>query len=958
VSLSFGFNQVELSGGDAWMSEPDMRKCMTGVRDIGASDIRMACVWQFIESARGQFNWGALDRAVDMARSFGLAPTLVVQFPPPGWSAAAGDFGNFAKAVAARYGSAGTNQVANFEIMNEMNNILNLAPPTPQQYTPYLKAAYLGIKSVYPTGSNVITGGVMACYGGFFTTGSYYFCKTLYETGCKGYFDTMGFHWYSNTDQFVLEKPTTTQTFLNEMQGVRDAMVANGDSAKPIWVTEMGFAYPTVASLTTCRDWMKAQVDILNGLSWVGKWFIYNYRNSGTDIGNVNNQWGVTDFNFVKKQPLWDYVASLNPAAPPVVFTGSGALGAKVSRPVSAGFGGSGSLSASVSVRVPVTASFSGAGSLDVDVYGHPAAKFGGAGDLSATVRTSFPVTAAFTGTGTLVVGGQPVYNVNAQFTGTGTLSATSAQERFYEHTFVGSTKPTTFTDFGAWSYYVSSGMALPGNPGYDGFFYTGAIYNLDQLSPNHYAEITLGNAGVAYDRSSMPLVRANPSGTDWVGATMRFGGASGVQIITSIGGSLLERSSGPINGYDGDRLGLRAEGNVFTVYKNGEPTSVVWTDISGIASATNVRTGIGFQHARSGGAMYGTQGIRHWVGQDLYPTPTPPSVVAAFSGAGALSAVITRKASAAFGGAGSLSALIDTPGGRTAPFTGTGTLTATAYAQLSVTAPFGGVGTLTAGASTNSVAPTFGGTGTLSAAATTFTPFTVENTNVVNEVIPAGTSGCWVTLVGAGGGGGKGFSGGTGTTRTGGKGGGGGAQIPEVFIPVANLGSTYSTSFGTGGAGSTAPNSAGGTGGSSTFSSGSVALTATGGGGGTNTGSAGGGTATQTGVPSAVLNNGTATRTDNPNGAAAGGGNGASITSGNVTTASTVGGSSATVTASGTSAQPDAAAGEGGCGGRGGSIAFGTGGKYGGGGGGSSGGSTPPNGFPGGVGYSRIRWV
>lgn len=693
--LSFGFNQVEVSGGDAWMSEPDMRKCMTGIRDIGASDIRMACVWQFIETGRGQFNWGPVDRAVNMARSFGLAPTLVVQFPPPGWGASATDFGNFAKAVAARYGSGGTGQVSNYEIMNEQNNIVNLAPPTPQQYTPYLKAAYLGIKSVHPVGSNVIVGGVMSCYGGFFTTGSYYFCSTLYQTGCKDYFDTMGFHWYSNTDQFVMEKPTATQTFFREMQGVRDAMVANGDSAKPIWVTELGFPYPTVSSLTTCRDWMKLQVDILNGLSWVGKWFIYNYRNSGTDTSNANNQWGVVDFNFTKKQPLWDYVATLSPRASQVSFTGTGSLSAMVRQLVPARFTGVGGLSAAVSSRQYVTASFGGVGSLGVEVFGRPHADFTGFGTLTAMVRESRTATATFSGAGTLSADVDITHRATAAFTGSGGLTCSVGQQRIYSHTFSGTTKPSTFTDFGAVSYYVQFSQAFNGNPSVDGWYYSGAVYNLDQLSADHISEVTLGAGGLSYDRSVMPLVRCDPAGANWAGATMHLGNC---QIISCVGGVLAQRATGGIGAGASDRLGIKAVGSTYTILKNGVDTGVTWTDDTGLIPVTNKRTGFGFQHARSGGAFYGTAGISFWSGSDAFVTPVTPTVASAFGGSGALSASLVPKLSATFTGLGTVSAVVDVVGGaKAAPYTGSGSLTATVKESRTVSATFSGAGAFTA---------------------------------------------------------------------------------------------------------------------------------------------------------------------------------------------------------------------------------------------------------------------
>lgn len=254
------------------------------------------------------------------------------------------------------------------------------------------------------------------------------------------------------------------------------------------------------------------------------------------------------------------------------------------------------------------------------------------------------------------------------------------------------------------------------------------------------------------------------------------------------------------------------------------------------------------------------------------------------------------------------------------------------------------------------------------------FTPYSEENTNRTNQPVPAGASGCWVTLTGGGA---------SGSTE--GDGGGGGAGIQRVWIPASLLGPTYSVSVGVGGV-----NGASGT--ASTFTSGQVALSAGGGQvsaspGGTTPGL--GGTATATGVSPAMTNggNGAAWEQNTVTGpglaggnstgnAGAGGGAGGRNNAAGVKYAGGNGGNSATVTggAGGTnggagSAPADATDGNGGAGGGGASNGYsgtagngGNGGKYGGGGGGggywyiypSSHWSTPGNGGPG---HTLIEW-
>lgn len=220
-----------------------------------------------------------------------------------------------------------------------------------------------------------------------------------------------------------------------------------------------------------------------------------------------------------------------------------------------------------------------------------------------------------------------------------------------------------------------------------------------------------------------------------------------------------------------------------------------------------------------------------------------------------------------------------------------------------------------------------------------------IENTNKTDEAIPSGVSGCNVTLIGAGGAGNPGVS-----LGAGGTGGGGGARINQVFIPVEELGETYSVSRGLGGTGA---------GGASTFSSGSISLSA---GGGAQGGA--GGTASASGL-SVTSYSGSAgssaglAGTNNANNAGAGGGGGGNYPGG---APSGKGGDSSTRTGAAGSysvgGTPTAAtAGNGGAGGSGGAYNYngGTGGLYGGGGGG---GGTPSGGGNGGHGYTLVQWV
>lgn len=207
--------------------------------------------------------------------------------------------------------------------------------------------------------------------------------------------------------------------------------------------------------------------------------------------------------------------------------------------------------------------------------------------------------------------------------------------------------------------------------------------------------------------------------------------------------------------------------------------------------------------------------------------------------------------------------------------------------------------------------------------------PYNVLNTNVSNAAIPADVTGCFVTFLGAGG------PGNTSAGDNGGNGGGGGARIGRSWIPVANLGATYSVTRGVS------------SGASTVFSSGSITLTA---GGGTQSA---GGTASATGITGIVLANGS--MGSNSNGAGARGGSGGSRDfQGNPS-----GGSGGYTSTGG---NPTGLGGRGGTGGDAVSSGFAfdgsPGGNYGGGGGGGGAGQYGGSGGSGGQGYSLVEWI
>jgi hypothetical protein len=260
------------------------------MKSMGMNTVRVDANWFAGEPVQGQFNWSTLDRIMASVHQVGMIADLIIDGCPP-WAGAVGATGQFAQpaspsefatwagAVAARYGSMGADY---FEIWNEPNNPAFWSPtPDPAAYTADLKAADVAIKAVDPS-ALVITGGLSP---GANSSNSYdpvTFFADMYADGAQGSFDAVGDHPYT----FPADPDTDSQGAWGEMgetsPSLRSLMVAHGDSAKKIWITEFGAPTGIVTEAQQTAELTQAITAAQNN-SWIGAFYIYSWQDGGTD---------------------------------------------------------------------------------------------------------------------------------------------------------------------------------------------------------------------------------------------------------------------------------------------------------------------------------------------------------------------------------------------------------------------------------------------------------------------------------------------------------------------------------------------------------------------------------------------------------------------------------------------------------------------------------------------------
>lgn len=223
--------------------------------DSGARHARFFVSWAAFQPDSGsQFRTDAaapFDTAVNRLRARGIKPIFTV-LNTPAWASGSTDqavppsnpqtYASFMTRLAAHFAG----RVDAYEIWNEADESTFWHPsPDAGRYAALMRASYPAVKAGDPT-ATVLVGGL--------TGNNYAFVEALYANGAQGAFDGIAVH----TDTACLDRGPTAFTRENDgrisqfsflgYRSVRDVMVANGDAAKSIWMTELGWSTTT----TTC----------------------------------------------------------------------------------------------------------------------------------------------------------------------------------------------------------------------------------------------------------------------------------------------------------------------------------------------------------------------------------------------------------------------------------------------------------------------------------------------------------------------------------------------------------------------------------------------------------------------------------------------------------------------------------------------------------------------------------
>ncbi|HVO42083.1 MAG TPA: hypothetical protein VMT34_05660 [Aggregatilineales bacterium] len=244
--------------------EPEVAKRerqMQMIADAGFGWIRQQFRWDDIEiSGRGDFTdrrngsaisaWEKYDNIVSLAEKYHVG--IIVRLnSPPAWSQPPGsnpgftppanydDFAAYAGTVAARY----KGRVRFYQVWNEPNIYPEWGELAinPEAYTDLLCRASRAIKKA--DGSAIVIAGALAptIDLGARNLSDTIFLQRMYDAGAGRCFDILSAQGYGLFSGPTDRRMRITTINYSHVLWLRDLMIANGDAARPIWISEMGW---------------------------------------------------------------------------------------------------------------------------------------------------------------------------------------------------------------------------------------------------------------------------------------------------------------------------------------------------------------------------------------------------------------------------------------------------------------------------------------------------------------------------------------------------------------------------------------------------------------------------------------------------------------------------------------------------------------------------------------------
>jgi polysaccharide biosynthesis protein PslG len=293
---------------------------VNAVKAAGFGWVKQQVRWDGLQPSPGAApGWGNLDSAVSAAQGAGLK-VMFSTVAAPAWAAAPGShFPKNPSDAAAFFGAMAAHfkgRVQAYEIWNEENFATEVGAGqiNAGNYVELLKAVYPAIKAADPA-AIVVTGAPTPTGVNdpniAFRDLTYLQQMYAYQNGAvKPFFDALGAHnepFGNQPEEDVAHHSapgysTDPSFFFRQVEDYRNLMVQNGDGAKGIWETEIGYdsnplapaSYSYAQSITEQQqaDWTVRLFSYAKqNYPWMGTMFIWNLNYQAV-VGQGDEKWG------------------------------------------------------------------------------------------------------------------------------------------------------------------------------------------------------------------------------------------------------------------------------------------------------------------------------------------------------------------------------------------------------------------------------------------------------------------------------------------------------------------------------------------------------------------------------------------------------------------------------------------------------------------------------------------
>ncbi|MCB8962112.1 MAG: cellulase family glycosylhydrolase [Ardenticatenales bacterium] len=228
-----------------------IQRTLQMVREMGSPWIVEYFPWAYYQGEDRQIAWEHPDLVVEHAHAQGLKLIARIGLTPD-WARPAdtplqyldatayADFAAFAAAFAARY----QDKVAAIIIWNEPNLFFEWGyqQTTPADYAALLAASYPAIKAANPE-VTVLAGALAPNLEGAdspWGLNEMAYLQGMYDAGAAAHFDGLAAHTYGFVFPPEMDPAPDLLNF-RRVELLREVMVANGDAAKKVYITETGW---------------------------------------------------------------------------------------------------------------------------------------------------------------------------------------------------------------------------------------------------------------------------------------------------------------------------------------------------------------------------------------------------------------------------------------------------------------------------------------------------------------------------------------------------------------------------------------------------------------------------------------------------------------------------------------------------------------------------------------------